>query len=252
MSDYDRGPYTPPSDRLAFDPRQPVRGGPAPTTLIMSALVLAAIVGGVFFMYRHGFRRHDEAPATVGTPVTDMKTPVNAAANTAEPQQLIIEKTNPANAAPQFAPPPEEPLPRPTVAAAPPAPVAPPPAAKPAIVRPAPAPTIDSLVAGSGAVKPAAKPPAAKLATGPANGAVTAGTWVQIGAFSSAALADKGWSDAARLEGAAMGGKGKKVEPVSAGGATLYRAYVTGFSTRDAAQGFCDKLKAAGKACFVK
>jgi hypothetical protein len=27
---------------------------------------------------------------------------------------------------------------------------------------------------------------------------------------------------------------------------------VTGFASRADAQGFCDKLKAAGKACFVK
>ena len=58
MSDYDdRGAYTPPSDRLAFDPRQPVRGGgPAPVTLIVSGLVLACLVGGVFFLYRDGFK----------------------------------------------------------------------------------------------------------------------------------------------------------------------------------------------------
>ena len=41
MSDHDRGPYTPPSERLSFDPREPVRsGGPAPVTLIVSALIL--------------------------------------------------------------------------------------------------------------------------------------------------------------------------------------------------------------------
>jgi hypothetical protein len=49
-----------------------------------------------------------------------------------------------------------------------------------------------------------------------------------------------------------MSGKGRKVEPVSRDGKTFYRTYVTGFFSRDAAQAFCDKLKAAGKACFVK
>jgi cell division protein FtsN len=75
---------------------------------------------------------------------------------------------------------------------------------------------------------------------------------VQIGAFSTAALADKGWSDVAALAPAGMSGKGRKVEPISRDGKTFYRAYVTGFPGRDAAQAFCDRLKAAGKACFVK
>ena len=70
--------------------------------------------------------------------------------------------------------------------------------------------------------------------------------------FSSAALADKGWSDVAALAPSGMAGKGRKVEPVSRDGRTFYRTYVTGFTSRDAAQAFCDRLKTAGKACFVK
>ena len=49
-----------------------------------------------------------------------------------------------------------------------------------------------------------------------------------------------------------MTGKGKKVEALSKDGKTLYRTYITGFSTRDGATAFCGKLKAAGTACFVK
>ena len=49
-----------------------------------------------------------------------------------------------------------------------------------------------------------------------------------------------------------MGGKGKRVEQLSKDGKTLYRAYITGFSSRDAATAFCGKLKADGRACFVK
>jgi hypothetical protein len=120
MSDYERGPYSPPNDRLAFDPRQPVRGGgPAPVTLIVSALVLIAIVGGLFLIYRHGIRHKGEAPATVGAPVNDIKTaaPPPDAANAAPPG-LVIDKTDSlANAAPAFAPPPEQPLPRPVALA---------------------------------------------------------------------------------------------------------------------------------------
>jgi len=76
--------------------------------------------------------------------------------------------------------------------------------------------------------------------------------WVQIGAFSSAALADKGWSDVAALAPEAMAGKGRKFEPVKSNGKTLYRAFITGFPSHAAAQAFCDRLKAAGKNCFVK
>ena len=81
MSDYDdRGAYTPPSDRLAFDPRQPVRGGgPAPVTLVVSALALVGVVGGVFFLYRDGFRHRGEAPALVGAPVADVRSPAATA-----------------------------------------------------------------------------------------------------------------------------------------------------------------------------
>jgi hypothetical protein len=49
-----------------------------------------------------------------------------------------------------------------------------------------------------------------------------------------------------------MAGKGRRVEALSKDGKTLYRAYVTGFASRGSAQAFCDKLKAAGRSCFVK
>jgi hypothetical protein len=270
MSDYDRTP----SDRLAFDPRQPVRGGgPAPVTLIISALVLFAILCGVVYFYRHGFKhRGGEAPATIGAPVGAIRTPApQDATDASPPPQLVIEKSGPDNAAPAFAPPPEQPLPRPVATAAPPpaavatppvvakapaaqaAAAAPPPAPKPA-ARSAPALTIDSIVAGAAAPKPAAKAAAVKPpAPKPVAAAAPAGAgWVQIGAFSSAALADKGWGDVARLEPDAIKGKGKKVEPVTAGDKSFYRTYVTGFASHDAAEAFCGKLKAAGKACFVK
>ena len=78
------------------------------------------------------------------------------------------------------------------------------------------------------------------------------GVRVQIGAFSSAALADKGYSDVSALMSGSMGGKAKHVEPVDKDGGTLYRTSVTGFSDRASATAFCDSLKAKGKICFVK
>jgi hypothetical protein len=75
---------------------------------------------------------------------------------------------------------------------------------------------------------------------------------VQIGAFSSAALADKGYQDVAALEPATIRGRGKHVEAVQKDGHTLYRTSVTGFADREQAGAFCDALKAKGRICFVK
>jgi hypothetical protein len=305
MTDYDRGPYTPPSDRLAFDPREPVRGGgPAPVTLIVSGVVLLALIGGAYWLYRGGVRHHGEPPAAVGSPIEQIKTPAAPAANDAGPR-LVVDRSNaetaPAAGAPTFAPAAEQPLPRPLPMA--PQPVEsqalPPPAAAPA-VKPAPAPPVaaiaptppastaapvrpaasvaalakpspsitaparpspsiasltDAALSQRSASRPAPKPapaaaPVAAVATTAAAPAAGAG-WVQIGAYSSADLARKGWSDTARLEPAAMAGKGQRIEALERDGKTLYRAYVTGFS-HDGAERFCDELKAAGKACFVK
>jgi hypothetical protein len=75
---------------------------------------------------------------------------------------------------------------------------------------------------------------------------------VQIGAFSSAELADRGWRDVARSEPDSMAGKGKAVQPFDRDGQTLYRTYVTGFASLSAAQAFCAELQAAGKGCMVR
>lgn len=150
MSDYDdRGAYTPPADRLAFDPRQPVRGGgPAPVTLIVSGLVLVGMVGGVFFLYRDGFRHRGETPALVGAPVAEVRTPATAAdASNAAPAGLVVDKTTAPAPAPAFAPPPGGQLPQQQASALPPphasavAPAAlaaasPPVVAKPALAAP--------------------------------------------------------------------------------------------------------------------
>ncbi|MGI8839467.1 MAG: SPOR domain-containing protein, partial [Caulobacteraceae bacterium] len=126
-------------------------------------------------------------------------------------------------------------------------------AAKPAAAKsvaktspPAKADPIGTMLADADAspAKPGpAKPDLAK--TGPAS--------VQIGAFSSKDLADAGWNDAAGLAPGDMAGKNKRVTAVSkADGSTLYRAAITGFSSREEAQALCAKLKAAGQSCFVR
>jgi cell division septation protein DedD len=100
--------------------------------------------------------------------------------------------------------------------------------------------------------KPAPAKPEAKAAAPAPTAKATGVAAVQIGAFSSQALADKGWNDAAAVAPGAAAGKGKSVEKVDKDGKTLFRTQLTGFASRADATAFCNKLKAAGKACFVK
>jgi cell division protein FtsN len=126
------------------------------------------------------------------------------------------------------------------------------------------APTIDSILAENAQTPakplikakpaPAAPPPAAKpVAKEEATPVAKSGAFVvQIGAFSSQALADRSWDQAAGLAPGQMAGKGKRVAPLAKNGATLYRTSITGFSTRAEAEGLCAKLTAAGRTCFVR
>lgn len=184
-------------------------------------------------------------PKVVTAPITPAALPPaapSAAATPAQPTPTLrpsIPAQAPVAAAPAPAAKVETPAPKP-VAAAPKAEKAPPPAAKPAPAKAEAKPEAK-----------AAKPEAAKVAPAPAAGA-KGGSVVQIGAVSSQALADKAWSDAAAVAPGLAAGKGKNVEKVDVNGKTLFRTQVTGFADRAAATAFCDKLKAAGKACFVK
>ena len=256
-----RDPYDDDETPLAFDRRRPSRTrGPAPVTLFISLLVLIMAGGGVFLLYRGGARAPDGPPQPVGAPLRDVKTAAPPQAQPTDPSAgLSIYKDDP-NAparAPAFAPPPEEPV---SVAPSP-----APPAAVPAHL--APAPTVDDLVEAARRdpqpVKPAvqktrtasppAKPPAvAKAATPSANTASKSASIVQIGAFSTASLADRAWNEAAAISPGAMAGKGKRVTPFEKNdGTTLYRTAITGFASREAAVALCDHLIAGGKSCFV-
>jgi hypothetical protein len=178
---------------------------------------------------------------------------------------LSIYKDNGPNAAPPaFAPPPETPgaRPVPPTASAPTAPPAASPheeAPPPAVARPEPnlerkakseakakgEDQIDALLDKDlGEVPKAARTSAPSEASGPIE--------VQIGAFSSKAQADESWSAAAGAAPGAMAGRGKRVVPTVKDGKTLYRTAITGFASREAAQVLCDRLKAAGRTCFVR
>lgn len=272
MSDPDRGAYTPPTDApLSFDARQPVRGGgPAPMMLILSAIVLIALVIAIVLFYRSGVREAGQPPQTVGAPVGAMKAAPPAEDQPADPaaglQIYQSEKggVDEAYRTPNFTAPPEEPKVRAPVAVAPPpkaaptspiasAPIAALPAAPPSGLKPAvPPPAVPvTKTAPPPAPKAAAPAPVATAPVAPApKAAAGGGAAVQIGAFSSRALADEEWAKAARVSGGA--GKGKHVEAVEKGSSTLYRTQLTGFASRAEASAFCDRLKAAGKNCFVK
>ncbi|HEY5289695.1 MAG TPA: SPOR domain-containing protein, partial [Caulobacteraceae bacterium] len=115
-------------------------------------------------------------------------------------------------------------------------------------VKPVKTASIDSLLADAGS-KTATKPAVvAKAVPAKTSGS---GFAVQIGAFSSAALADKSWTSAAGIA-PEMAGKGKHVAQMTKDGATLYRVAVTGFESRASAQAMCAKLTAAGRTCFVR
>ncbi|WP_332771238.1 cell division protein FtsN [Phenylobacterium sp.] len=278
MSDPDRGAYAPPTDApLSFDARQPVRGSkPAPLMLIISAIVLILLVIAIVLFYRSGVREAGAPPQTVGAPLGELKAPPPAEAQPADPaaglQIYRAEDGPPDTAGPTFIDPPEAPQPRPEAVVIQPPPKPAPsspvmsgpvaalpsgPALKPAIAPPPPAPAPKLAAPAPKAAAPAPKvvavaPPPKAAAPAPKPAATAGVAAVQIGAFSSQALADKGWNDAAKVAPGAAAGKGKRVEQIQKDGSTLFRTTVTGFASRQAATDFCNQLKAAGKNCFVK
>jgi len=252
MSDHDRGAYTPPTDSpLSFDARRPVRGGGGNSSILMisAVILLVLIVGAGVWLYKDGLRGADDAPQPVGATVETAKVePAPADQPEADPAAgLTIHKDDgDVSTDPTFAPGPEPVLPRPD-----PQPAAP----TTAELRPAaPAPVAAAPKSAPVAALPVT-PKTAPVAAAPVKPAAPAAggaASVQIGAFSSQALADKGWNDAASVAPGLAAGKGKRVEAVDKDGKTLFRTTVTGFASRADAAAFCDRLKAAGKSCFVK
>lgn len=238
---------------------------PAPVTLIVSILVLLVAGAGVFWLYRSGTRGAGDAPQPVGAPLRDVRV---AAPPQSEPPNpaaglSIYKDTGAPPPPPTFAPAPEQPTPRPTEAA-------PVPASAPTGVA-AMTPHQEAAAVPQAQHKPAAESAGgdplgalidrstrsdAKAAAKPAKpvkvAEATGGAEIQIGAFSSQVQADQGWSAAAAAAPGPLAGKGKRVVPLDHDGAVLFRTFITGFASRDAAQAACDRLKAAGRTCFVR
>jgi hypothetical protein len=239
--------------------------------LIGSGVVLLVLIAAVVMYYRSGVRSPAAATAAVGQPVTTVKSPPAANAKDEDPfsnLDVYAAQNVPATPAaqPAFTPPPEQPQARPApksgltvqtvgdspVHAVPGTPAPTVAAAVPA--KPAPAPTVAAAAASPAKPAPvvAAPPASAPDAAAPPTPAPTAPAAVQIGAYSSAALADKGYQEVAAAFPTFMGGKVKKVEPLERDGKMLFRTSVTGFASHSSAQAFCAALKASGHVCLVK
>jgi hypothetical protein len=270
MSDYDRGAYTPPTEEtFAFDARPPQVRRPVPATLIGSLVVLIVLLGAVALFYWSGVRGAGEAPRVVGKPQLQIKTPppVDAKPIADDDGKLDVydeekgQAPAPTSSKTAFAPPPEQPKPRPTapaqVSAQVSAQAAPPPvqAAKPAPAAPASPPQPVPAVRPNDAVGDLlARNEAAAAATAKAQAApsgAAGGVMVQIGAFSSSAIADAEFAKAKSAFGRFTVGKGKHVERVEVGGKTYWRTAFTGFD-RTGAKAFCQALIAAKKGCIVR
>lgn len=231
-----RGAYTPPTDddlpfnRGGFDARRAPPSKAPPVTLLVSAGVLLVLIIAVVLFYRSGLRSSTDAPPAVGTPVAQMKVEAPIDAQPVDPEAGVglYDETSETPTAPEFAPPPETPLPRPaprpieTAEATPPArPTAP--APRPAVETPAP------------------------VATGAGGSAA-----VQIGAFSSTAVADREYAAvAARFPSFARNATKRVQEVTASNGSTVYRTTFTGLSADDA-RAFCAAIQAGGGDCLVR
>ena len=228
----DRGAYTPPTDDLpfnrgGFDARRTPPSKAPPVTLIASAAVLLVLIIIVVLVYRSGLRASGDAPPAVGTPVGELKVQAAEDAQPVDPNadvQVYRGSAEPVNETPQFTPPPE--------------------AVQP---RPAPKAVERQDTAGPARVERPAAP-----ATPPVAAAATGGSGVQIGAFSSTAVADRQYAAiAARFPQFASGAQKRVPEVTAANGSTVYRTTFHGLS-RERAQAFCAAIKAGGGDCLVR
>lgn len=101
----------------------------------------------------------------------------------------------------------------------------------------------EPVVKKAPAVQP--KPAAAKPVS------TTTGVRVQLGAFSSEALAINAWKMLSAKNPAALGALNSHVVSVAVNGKTLYRLQAGMLQSRAAADSVCAKLKAANQTCIV-
>lgn len=253
----DRGAYTPPTDddlpfnRGGFDARRTPPSKAPPVTLIVSAAVLLVLIVAVVLFYRSGLRSSQDVPPAVGTPVGELKVEAPVDAQPVDPNadvQVYRGSAEPTATDPQFTAPPEAVQPRPAPKALPPTDNQLPPA-------PRPVPTERQDTAGPAVVArptPAAPAPSTPAPATPAPAAAAGTSAVQIGAFSSTAIADREYASVAgRYPQFARGAQKRVQEVTAANGSTVYRTTFYGLS-RERAQAFCAAIKAGGGDCLVR
>lgn len=105
--------------------------------------------------------------------------------------------------------------------------------------------------AAAPAPAPAAAQPAAQVAPAASPAAAASGVGVQVGAFSSKATAEAGWTKLVGQAGSVLSGVPHRVIAGSADIGTVYRLQAVAPDAA-AAQALCGKLKGAGISCQVK
>ncbi|ESQ80498.1 SPOR domain-containing protein [Asticcacaulis sp. YBE204] len=258
VEDNERGTYSPPTeDHLSYETRRPAPSrDQTPITLIASGIVLVVLLLAVVLFYNSGL--NSRKVGDVGEPLAGYKDGSIEEARPLGDDDLIDSATDTSATAPKFANDTEAPQNRDASSAA--APVKPadsaenilPPAKT--VIKPAEPPAEKPVVAADAKPVP---PPVAKPVETPKPVekpvAVSGGSAsVQIGAFSSQAIADREYAQAASTYGLFVGGTSKVVQKVEVNGSTFYRTSFSGFASKEKAKQFCDALKAAGKSCFVK
>ena len=236
----DRGAYTPPNDddlpfNRGFDARRPAPRKAPPVTLLISGAVLLALIVAVLVM--QPWRQLDNgAPPAVGEPVTSMRVEAVEEAQPVNPEEgvrgVYPGGAEPAETAPTFTAPPEAVQPRP--------------APRPETAPPVPAPT-------TAAPRPTPTPPAPTPAAPPRPAPTTTGaSSVQIGAYSTPAMAEQQYAEYAGRYSQFTSGAGQRIQEVTASnGSTVYRTIFTGMS-RERADAFCAAIQARGQTCIVR
>lgn len=256
MSDFQRGTIAEDEDRLPwlepvddYEDDEGISIGRLIGAVVVGLVALGLVIGGIFWLRNRGASEGDgtliaapegpikEKPGAPGgmevegTGDVAYDASVGQAVNSTIDLTAVPEAPVTDNAAVQAAR-----LPASTARPTPPA-AKPPAAAAPVPVQPKPAPP---------AAKPAPEPkpllPPTASTPAPSGG----GGAIQLGAFSSDALANKAWKSLSGRFGF-LSGLSHSVNAVTVNGKTLYRLRANG---TDAAS-TCAKLKVAGEACSV-
>ncbi|CAN5146785.1 cell division protein FtsN [soil metagenome] len=255
-----RGPYTPPTDddlpfnRGGFDARRSPPAKAPPVTLIISGVVLLVLIIAVVLFYRSGLRASNDVPPAVGTPVGQLKVEAPQDAQPIDEEAGVDVYRNdgaqPDATAPTYVQPPEAVQPRPEARPLPPVASDELPPARPTRPEATRPPATLPPVTRPPVTRPTA--PATTAPTSPTTGAATGSSAVQIGAFSSTAIADREFAAIAGRFPQFSRGAAKRVQEVTAAnGSTVYRTTFYGLS-RERAQAFCAAIHAAGDDCLVR